>query len=92
MFFKQLKVTQAIKSKLGVIKKQNRQKNQFGIIVLADYYSIFIMNMALRGGGEMIVSFMIRLPADLRASIKDRAKAMGLSANAFPSPYGDFSF
>ena len=26
-------------------------KNQFGIIVLADYYSIFIMNMALRGGG-----------------------------------------
>ena len=40
------------------------------------------MNMALRGGGEMIVSFMLRLPADLRASIKDRAKAMGLSANA----------
>lgn len=58
-------------------------KNQFGIIVLADYYSIFIMNMALRGGEEeMIVQFMIRLPADLRASIKDRAKAMGLSANA----------
>ena len=57
-------------------------KNQFGIIVLADYYSIFIMNMALRGGGEMIVQFMIRLPADLRASIKDRAKTMGLSANA----------
>ena len=57
-------------------------KDQFGIIVLADYYSIFIMNMALRGGGEMIVQFMIRLPADLRASIKDRAKAMGLSANA----------
>ena len=57
-------------------------KNQFGIIVLADYYSIFIMNMALRGGGEMIVQFMIRLPADLRASIKDRAKAMGLSAKA----------
>ena len=51
------------------------------------------MNMALRGGEEeMIVQFMIRLPADLRASIKDRAKAMGLSANAFPSPYGDFSF
>lgn len=41
------------------------------------------MNMALRGGGEeMIVQFMLRLPADLRASIKDRAKAMGLSANA----------
>ena len=51
------------------------------------------MNMALRGGGEeMIVQFMLRLPADLRASIKDRAKAMGLSANAFPSPYGDFGF
>ena len=31
----------------------------------------------------MIVQFMIRLPADLRASIKDRAKAMGLSANRF---------
>ena len=41
------------------------------------------MNMALRGGKEeMIVQFMLRLPADLRASIKDRAKEMGLSANA----------
>ena len=66
----------------GNKKRPNQQKSQFGIIVLADYYSIFIMNMALRGGGEMIVSFMLRLPADLRASIKDRAKAMGLSANA----------
>ena len=67
----------------GNKKRPNQQKSQFGIIVLADYYSIFIMNMALRGGEEeMIVQFMIRLPADLRASIKDRAKAMGLSANA----------
>ena len=40
------------------------------------------MNMALRGGGEMIVSFMIRLPEDLRASIKDRAKGKGLSTKA----------
>ena len=40
----------------------------------------------------VMVKFLLRLPLQIREAINVRAKEMGLSANAFPSPYGDFSF
>lgn len=65
----------------GNKKRPNQQKSQFGIIVLADNYSISLRDMGFEGGG-MMVKFLLRLPLELRKAINVRAKEMGLSANA----------
>ena len=57
-------------------------EKQFGIIVLADNYSISLRDMGLKEVERVMVKFLLRLPLELREAINVRAKEMGLSANA----------